>query len=424
MEGLPDPKSGREYYYDAHTPGLAVSVSPGGAKKYLVYGKPKGSAVPVRCFIGDVKHFSIAEARVEANKIKVQLARGINPVAEARMRRTEEAQRRQAEKSLGELFALYLDDRKNGEKPMRSWANTQNMFDNHLEKWKNRAASTITSEAVKALHSAIGRRSGRHIANRVLELLHAMYRYAVRDLKWAIANPATGIKPFEELPRNRSMSLAELSVFRTALEQEPDETWRDFFNVTLFSGARRGNVQAMRFDQIDFENKVWIVPPEYSKNRKEIRVELSPFVMQILERRLQGSNSAWVFPSRGNSHHIVEPKAAWGRILERAEKIELAEWLRVNPTKSEAEFRKQKRGDIRSIRMHDLRRTLATLAAKAGASLLEIGAMLGHERGSKATLSYAYLVDDFTRKAMLRTTRLIETSAPPLELQAGNGGGQ
>ena len=41
------------------------------------------------------------------------------------------------------------------------------------------------------------------------------------------------------------MSADELRKFFQALHQEPSETRQDFFLVTLLTGARRANVQAM-----------------------------------------------------------------------------------------------------------------------------------------------------------------------------------
>jgi integrase len=69
------------------------------------------------------------------------------------------------------------------------------------------------------------------------------------------------------------------------------------------------------------------------------------------------------FPSRSVSGYLVDLKGAWEKLLERAE--------------------------IKNLRLHDLRRTLASFQLKKGATMPVIGKTLGHAAGSSATAVYA-----------------------------------
>jgi integrase len=85
----------------------------------------------------------------------------------------------------------------------------------------------------------------------------------------------------------------------------------------------------------------------------------------------------WVFPSTGKTGHLVEPKKAWKRILERA--------------------------DLSDLRIHDLRRSLGSWQAATGASLSIIGKSLGH-KNINSTAIYARLNIDPVRESMETAT--------------------
>jgi integrase len=115
------------------------------------------------------------------------------------------------------------------------------------------------------------------------------------------------------------MSLAEVVIFRSALAQDPSEFWRDFFSVALFTAARRSNLCSMRWDEIDLERGIWIIPSEKFKTGKETRLVLSVPVLAILRRRLQDSDSEWVWPSFGSTGHVTQLKYPWKNLLARSE---------------------------------------------------------------------------------------------------------
>ena len=93
-------------------------------------------------------------------------------------------------------------------------------------------------------------------------------------------------------------------------------------------------------------------PQTRAKNGKAMKVPLSPPAMKIIKERI-GHPSGFLFPSDGKSGHLVDPKATWQGVLRRA--------------------------GLKDLHLHDLRRTLGSWQAAAGASLSVIGASLGHQ---------------------------------------------
>ena len=245
------------------------------------------------------------------------------------------------------------------------------------------------------LHGRIGKQNGRYAANRVLTFLRAMFNRAA-DIGYSGTNPTTGVKRFREQSRDRFLQADELHRFFRALSEELDDTARDFFYLALLTGARRGNLQTMRWEDMNLGAGVWRIPD--SKSGEPIVLPLVEPAVRILQGRLQTSDeSPWVFPGRGKTGHLVEPKSAWRRILNRA--------------------------GLDNLRLHDLRRTLGSWQAAGGASLPVIGASLGH-RDARATQVYARLTLDPVRKSVERATAamyeaggVLDVSSQPAERQ-------
>jgi integrase len=340
---------------------LALTVYPSGKKTFVLYRKLSGK--PERVFIGAFPDLSPDQARQQAEQMNAVVAQGGNPARERREVR--------AEMTVGELFdtflLLYAKEHK------RTWKGDQWLFDKYLHTWRLRRLSSITRQDVLALHAHIGRKHGRYAANRTIELLCSMWNRALCDWGLEGKNPAEKIRPFKERKRQRFLDGSELPRFFEALAAEPNRTMRDFFLLALFTGARRANVQSLRWEEINWNRAEWTIPAGKAKGDEPITLALVPAATEILLRRKASSLSEWVFPSRGASGHLVEPKSAWARILKRAK--------------------------LADVRMHDLRRTLGSWQAALGSSLQVIGKSLGHN-SLEATAIYSRLNLDPVRASV------------------------
>jgi integrase len=239
---------------------------------------------------------------------------------------------------------------------------------------------------VEGWHAKIGRENGQYAANRARALLSSLYNASPRILSLNLNNPAKGVQRFPEQQRERFLQPDELQRFLAALEDEPDELMRDFFKLCLFTGARRSNVQAMRWDCLNLPRRTWTIPAAEAKAKADISVHLSqPAVDVLTARKLTARPSAvFVFPGHGRSGHLVEPKAAWARVLKAAE--------------------------LDDLRLHDLRRTLGSWQASSGASLLIIGKSLGH-KSLQAAAVYARLNLDPVRASVDAATSAMIAAA-------------
>ena len=78
------------------------------------------------------------------------------------------------------------------------------------------------------------------------------------------------------------------------LSPSEDDVFRDFILIALLTGARKSNVLAMRWSEIEAD-QVWRIPD--TKAGRPVHVPLVPLAVQILQARRQlTGDSLWVFP--------------------------------------------------------------------------------------------------------------------------------
>lgn len=373
IEGLPLPTAGKRLYvYDTKVRGLELMVTDRGSKSFKVYRKLNDK--PVRITLGRYPELSIEQARKRAQNTLATLNVGKNP-------NTEKKKLRQ-EMTLGKLFEVYIE--RHSKRFKKTWKSDERDIPRFLGAWFGRKLSGVSKQDVQALHEKIGQENGLYQANRLLARLQIMYNKAI-EWGWEGANPAEGVRKFKEKSRDRFLHPDELPRFFESLNSEPNDTIRDYIYVSLFTGMRKSNVLAMRWEDINLERQEWRIPE--TKNGEPIRVHLVESVLKVLEKRarLYGKRE-WVFEGEGVTGHLVEPKSGWKRILKRA--------------------------GIGELRLHDLRRTLGSWQAATGANSYMIGQTLGH-KSAQSTAVYARLSLDPVRDSVERATQAMLGTLDP-----------
>lgn len=358
----PAAKGGRDYYYDTREKGLLLAVTSTGTKTFYLYKRIDGK--PERLMLGRFPDLSVENARKKAAAAKGQVAMGENPQKARHAIRDE--------MTFSALFDDYM--KKYSKVHKRSWAYDEREVNKFLRHWFKRKISSIEKPEVVRLHAKIGKENGPYQANRILERIRSIFNKAI-DWGWQGTNPAVGIKKFRETSRDRFLQPDELPRFFEALANEPNETARDFFMISLLTGARKSNTLAMQWEEINFHTATWRIAE--TKNGEAQTVHLPEQAMAILKERKIHSQSPWVFPSDRTDSHLADPKKAWERVLQDA--------------------------GIKDLRIHDLRRTLGSYQAATGANGYIIGKSLGH-KSQQSTAIYARLNLDPVRESVNKAT--------------------
>ena len=350
------PIAGQRFLRDIEIPGFAVRLSPG-AKTFILEKRVQGRMR--RLTIGPYGPLTLDQARERAMALTHEINDGRDP-AQARQEKRQEL-------TFGELAELYLC--RHAPRKRTAW-NDRNMLNRYFEVWRNRRLSSLARKDVALLHSQIGE-TAPYAANRVVALVRKMFNLAHIWGVYSGENPATGIELFAEEKRDRFIQPHELPKLFAALNEEPNPYIKTAFLVALLTGARRGEVLAMRWVDVDLAQAVWRIP--HTKANRPHYVPLPQPAVAILQGLPRLHDNPFVFPSRNGKGHLMNIAKAWTRVRAKAE--------------------------LMDVRIHDLRRTLGSWLAASGASLLLIGRALNHTQVS-TTAVYARLNLDPVRTAL------------------------
>lgn len=212
---------------------------------------------------------------------------------------------------------------------------------------------------------------GNATVNRMLAVLRAILRRAVRDWEWL--NRAPTIRMLSE-PKRRIRWISREDAER--LLAELPEHLAAMARFSLATGLRKSNVTKLQWSQVDLKRRVAWIHPDQAKAREAIKVPLNSEAMVVL-RAEQGKHPVHVFSYKGKAPIKQVNTKAWRGALERA--------------------------GIKDFRWHDLRHTFASWHVQAGTPLnrlQELGAWESTEMVRRyAHLDASHLAEDAERIA-------------------------
>lgn len=415
LRALPcPPAGGRVEYFDSEQAGLRLRVSSSGVKTFTLYRRTKNGP-PERLTLGRFDDIKCEQARTEARKLIGRIAGGANP---AEVKRAHKG-----EPTFAALFKEYIE--RHAEPSKRTWRADEQKYRDYLAQPLGRKKiSRIVRADLAAILSAITRAGHPIVANRVKALLSSVFGKAIA---WGYldSNPTKGIGGNKENPRERFLKPGELPRLFTALDGEANANFRDYFLLALLTGARRDNVRAMRWADLELDRGEWAIP--MTKNGEPQRVPLVPEAVAIIKARREAAaeGARYVFPAaRSDSKlgHMSGEGKAWLRLLQRDEIAQLRQRIEAAGGKTDGPENEYPANTLQrlrvvakrmklntdgarldDIRIHDLRRTMGSWQARTGASLVIIGKSLGH-KSQQATAVYARLDLDPIREAMETAT--------------------
>jgi integrase len=343
---LPPPDRGNKITKDAGAVGFGARVTAAGHRAFVLDYTTKAGRER-RYTIGDFPGWSTVAARAEARRLRQEIEQGVDPLAEIQDARAAPT-------------VIELCDRFETEHVSRKRTSTARDYIRMLKRIREhfgphmKVADVVHADC-DALHRRISKTSP-YSANRYAAVLSKLFALAVR---WGMreTNPAKGIERNLEHHRRRYLVNGELERLTAALAAHSDKQAADAIRVLLMTGARRGEVLAMRWADLDLAEGTWSKLPSSTKQKEHHQVPLSAPVRQLLseiwnEQVRNRSRGEFVFPGSGDTGHRVELKKNWAELCAAA--------------------------GITGLRLHDLRHSFASHLASGGASLPLIGALLGH----------------------------------------------
>ena len=371
LHRLEVPETGNRIYYDSEVAGLGCRVTAAGARSFILNYRTR-TGRERRYTIGPASEWSVTAARNEAKELKRAIERGGDPLAEVRADREAP--------TMADLCQRFIEEHL-PKKRQSTQRNYSTIIDKLiLPKLKHFKVAEVTYSDIDGVHRKVTKDGAPYHANRTVAVLSRMFNFSIR-WGWRTDNPAKGIERNQEPKRDRYLSADELERLSDALAIYEDQQAANIIRLLLLTGARSGEVKAMRWENLDLQNGIWTKPGSTTKQATLHRVPLSAPARLLLAKIHDDATAGaeFVFPGRIGGHR-VEFKKAWRHLCKAAR--------------------------IKDCRPHDLRHTYASVLVSSGHSFPIIGKLLGHSQPA-TTARYSHLADDPLRLATERAGQII-----------------
>jgi integrase len=367
----------RRILWDSELIGFGLSLSATGCKSYILKYRHRGQQ---RWFtIG--RHgspWTVEGARKEALRLLGEVARGVDPAV------GKQADRRG--QTVAQLCDQYLREGV-GHKKASTLTVDRGRIECHIKPLlggKRVDAVTRTDveqmrDAVKAGKTAIAAgeerqagslpRGGAGAAAQTMALLSAILTFAInRGLRET--NPCHGVKRQPTKKLTRFLSEAEIGRLATSLDDYVTRGGNAYaiaaIRLLLLTGCRRGEILSLRWDVVSVEQRCLNLGDSKTGAKT---VYLNAPAVALLQALPRIDGNPYVIAGERRQH------------LQSLDKV----WRAVRVS-----------ARISDCRLHDLRRSHASIGVSSGASLPIISKLLGHASPSM-TARYSHLAEDPVR---------------------------
>lgn len=279
--------------------GLALRITPNGSKTWFLNYYHPFSKKRQKISLGVYPEISLAQARKKRLEAKSLLAQKIDPKEhrDEALRALELAHLNTLEKVTLDWFELkktkvtkdYGDD---------LWRSFENHIFPKLGKFPvGKITAPKTIEVLKPLAAKGSLETVRRMSQRLNEVMVFAVNTGV-----IFSNPLSGIKHAFEAPKKQNMATLrpeELPNLMKALNTANIKiVTRALIEWQLHTMVRPSEAAGTKWEELDFENKLWIIPAERMKKNREHVVPLSNQAISLIDsiRPISGHRE-FLFPS-------------------------------------------------------------------------------------------------------------------------------
>ena len=310
LTALKVPRVAKKPGFHADGRGLYLQVTSGGASwvlRYSIAGRARYMG------LGPLRLFGLADARTKAAEAQRLIHEGKDPI-DARLAERAKAQLEAAKaitfkKAAASYISSHRAGWKNAKKQAGIWETTLATY----------AEPIIGALPVQSIDTALVLKVLEPIwtkkpetAGRVRQRIEAIldwakvrgYRDGENPARWKghldVLLPARA--KVRRVEHHAALPFGEIGAFMVALRQQEGVAARAF-DLAILTAARTNETLGARWREIDLAEKIWTVPPERMKAKREHRVPLSAAAVTVLEEmarlRPHGDNGeAYVFPGQ------------------------------------------------------------------------------------------------------------------------------
>lgn len=370
----------RDYFiWDTELKGFGLKVTMTGRKVYIVQYRTGGRKTPTRRYtIGQHDSpWTPSTARMEAKKILHHVQSGRDPIVELKdkERMHEEMRFDLYSKKFFEFYAR------------REWADgTIKNQESNLRRWvvpffRTKPIPEISRRDISQMLDQLPPDS-QALKRTVFMLMRGIFKWAL-DRGDIEQSPIAGMRtPPSVSSRNRVLTDHEI-LYMAALADDLGFVWGAFFRLLILTGQRRSEIAQLSWTELDRKGRIWILPSERTKNRREHRIPLCDLFVAELDAIAKGAD--WPKVGFVLTHGQGRPvsgfsktKRRFEQILDNASEEPLPEW-----------------------RPHDIRRTVATNLQRLGTRFEVTEAILNHVSITRAGVAGVYQLHDWADEKRL-----------------------
>ena len=297
----------KDKYHDGN--GLYISISsPGRGKWSFRYTINKKSR---EMGLGSFPDVSLLEARQHVLNKKQLLSKKIDPIDE---KNRAEVLRQQQNKKFSDIALRYIQTKKKPEwtnnKSEQQWINTINTYAAPILDTKP-LVDINRDDIISVLHPIWNKKT--ETARRLQQRLFRIFAFA-KIRGWYISdNPASWkehlsfILPdpykIQKVNHFASLPLTDIPQFFSQLVEFKNLS-AYALRFLILTATRTKEVIEAKFDEFDLQKKVWTIPAEKMKVRKEHKVPLSEEAIKIFEFMKRKHNHEYVFHNPAIGKHI------------------------------------------------------------------------------------------------------------------------
>jgi len=269
--------------------------------------------------LGPFPQVSLADAREHARQHLARCREGVNPITERKAKRKElvaSSSRMKTFRECAEGYMAMHSKKFSSEKHRKQWQTTLESYAYPLI--GNKLVGELAQQDVLnvLLQDVKDAKTGNvlgklwHLktetAHRVQGRIKSVLDYAIVNEYRPNLNPATWKGYLERLlpPPSKvkavkhqpAVPYPQLPEFMGKLRKNDSASARAL-EFLILTAVRSGSVRLATWDEVDFKNRLWVIPAAHTKTREEHRVPLAPLAIKVLEKLPRLAGCSVIFPS-------------------------------------------------------------------------------------------------------------------------------
>jgi integrase len=293
---------------------LYLRVAPGGSKQWIFrYAAPSGRMRDMS--LGAVHTFSLAEARERATEARKLRADGIDPINHKRARLAALRAAHAKAMTFEQCARGFIKDNE------AKWTNPK-----HRQEWETTLRKYVFpllgSLPIEAIDTPLVLKVIKPLweripttASRVLGRIHAVigwatvhyYRHGDNPARWSghLEHALPALSKVAEVEHHAALPYTQIGAFMAKLREDSSVSACCLQFITL-TASRLGEAINAEWREIDFANRVWVVPARRMKAGREHRVPLSSPALAVLKAMQRIRCGDYVFPGKRQGRPVGE----------------------------------------------------------------------------------------------------------------------